>query len=238
MFCEKCGTRVDDGQPFCPNCGTRLGAQPAPAAPARPAPRPASALGGGLLANLNGMTTLKKIFVLALLGLLILGLVMSWLKVLGHVDSERVADLKAELAKAKRSDYYSSSELKELEEEMEEALDAAHMHFYLHEAHGSWLLILTSMLSPLAIAIVVLYILGKIDNPIYLLIVAGIAATIWLLLLIKWIAGYTEVYEYRSKEVSTHITVHLSFAGWLMFLSEMGAAALAALTFFFDKKKA
>ncbi|MBQ9373983.1 MAG: zinc-ribbon domain-containing protein, partial [Oscillospiraceae bacterium] len=23
MFCEKCGTRVDDGQPFCPNCGNR-----------------------------------------------------------------------------------------------------------------------------------------------------------------------------------------------------------------------
>ena len=234
MFCEKCGTRVDDGQPFCPNCGTRLGAQPAPAAPARPAPRPASALGGGLLANLNGMTTLKKIFVLALLGLLILGLVMSWLKVLGHVDSDRVADLKAGFAIAKRSGIYSSSELKE----MEEAIDAAHTHYYLHEAHGSWLLILTSMLSPLAIAIVVLYILGKIDNPIYLLIVAGIAATIWLLLLIKWIAGKTEVDEYRNKVVSTHITLHLSFAGWLMLLSEMGAAALAALTFFFDKKKA
>ncbi|MBQ2144182.1 MAG: zinc ribbon domain-containing protein, partial [Oscillospiraceae bacterium] len=29
MFCEKCGTRVDDGQPFCPNCGNRLGAAPA-----------------------------------------------------------------------------------------------------------------------------------------------------------------------------------------------------------------
>ena len=39
MFCEKCGTRVDDGQPFCPNCGNRLSAPAAPAAPeAQPAP--------------------------------------------------------------------------------------------------------------------------------------------------------------------------------------------------------
>ena len=24
MFCEKCGCKTDDDQPFCPNCGNRL----------------------------------------------------------------------------------------------------------------------------------------------------------------------------------------------------------------------
>lgn len=33
MFCEKCGTRVEDGQPFCPNCGNRLAAPAAPVPP-------------------------------------------------------------------------------------------------------------------------------------------------------------------------------------------------------------
>ena len=30
MFCDRCGTKVDDNQPFCPNCGTRLASAPAP----------------------------------------------------------------------------------------------------------------------------------------------------------------------------------------------------------------
>lgn len=34
MFCELCGTRVDDGTPFCPNCGNRL------SDPAQDTPRP------------------------------------------------------------------------------------------------------------------------------------------------------------------------------------------------------
>ena len=36
MFCEKCGTKIEDGQPFCPNCGNRLADPVAPAAPAQP----------------------------------------------------------------------------------------------------------------------------------------------------------------------------------------------------------
>ena len=36
MFCEKCGTKVDEGLAFCPNCGNRLAVPAAPAAPAAP----------------------------------------------------------------------------------------------------------------------------------------------------------------------------------------------------------
>ena len=36
MFCENCGTRVEDGQPFCPNCGNKMPVPEAPAAPAAP----------------------------------------------------------------------------------------------------------------------------------------------------------------------------------------------------------
>ena len=73
MFCEKCGARVDDGQPFCPNCGNRMGA-PAPAAPgfkpARPA-RPIAAKGG---------MDLGKMLMLIGIGLLVLTLVLTLFK--------------------------------------------------------------------------------------------------------------------------------------------------------------
>lgn len=36
MFCENCGTRVDDGSPFCPNCGNKMPVPEAPAAPVVP----------------------------------------------------------------------------------------------------------------------------------------------------------------------------------------------------------
>ena len=89
MFCEKCGTRVDDGQPFCPNCGNRLSAPAAPAAPnpaaaapvaPRPAARPAPSF-GGLLDKFNAMQGLEKIFYGCTLGLLVLCFILSLVKV-------------------------------------------------------------------------------------------------------------------------------------------------------------
>ncbi|MBQ1372571.1 MAG: zinc-ribbon domain-containing protein [Oscillospiraceae bacterium] len=43
MFCEKCGTSVDDDQPFCPNCGNRLDGISFDDVP-QAAPAPASSL--------------------------------------------------------------------------------------------------------------------------------------------------------------------------------------------------
>lgn len=84
MFCENCGTRVEDGQPFCPNCGKRMGG-PAPsnAAPAgsgfgassRPV-RPVSN-SGGLLGKFNAMQGLEKIFFPIVLGLWLVCLILT-----------------------------------------------------------------------------------------------------------------------------------------------------------------
>ena len=82
MFCDNCGTRVEDGQPFCPNCGKRMGgASSASAAPSRPVfgnSRPVSSVGsGGLLGKFNDMRGLEKIFFPIVLGLWIACFVLS-----------------------------------------------------------------------------------------------------------------------------------------------------------------
>ena len=81
MFCEKCGTKVDDGQPFCPNCGNRLGeAAPAsnPGYSFTPTPgAPNGALGG----KLNGLAGLEKIFAPIVGGLLILNFILIMLPI-------------------------------------------------------------------------------------------------------------------------------------------------------------
>lgn len=88
MFCEKCGTRVDDGQPFCPNCGNRLSA-PAPTAPVNqgfapaPAARPVrnAPSFGGLLDKFNSLQGNEKIFYGCTCGLLVLNFILSLLDV-------------------------------------------------------------------------------------------------------------------------------------------------------------
>ena len=83
MFCEKCGTRVDDGQPFCPNCGNRMSESPAETPTAAASARPAKAVSSadGLLGKLNAMQGLEKIFYPIVGGLLILSFLLSLLKV-------------------------------------------------------------------------------------------------------------------------------------------------------------
>lgn len=82
MFCDNCGTRVEDGQPFCPNCGKRMGGAAANASPrasyaSRPVARPSSS--GGLLGKFNDMTGLEKIFFPIVLGLWVVCLILTML---------------------------------------------------------------------------------------------------------------------------------------------------------------
>ncbi|MBQ2597077.1 MAG: zinc-ribbon domain-containing protein [Oscillospiraceae bacterium] len=199
MFCEKCGTRVDDGQPFCPNCGNRLGApNPTNGFAAQQVRAPGAALQG----NIMGIPMMKLIFVGGACFLTLLGLIMSWCKVYGHNSA----------------------------------------HYYLPEVGGTWLYILCAMLSTLAIAALVLYLLDKISDRRVLLVTAGVSCLIFVLLVIKWIAGGIRIpasvrFLIDSDDLDGYeISLHLSVAGWFMFFSELGAAALSVLGFLQAKK--
>ena len=203
MFCEKCGTRVDDGQPFCPNCGNRLGASaPAPNPTNGFAAQQVRAPGAALQGNIMGIPMMKLIFVGGACFLTLLGLIMSWCKVYGHNRA----------------------------------------HYYLPEVGGTWLYILCAMLSTLAIAALVLYLLGKISDRRVLLVTAGVSCLIFVLLVIKWIAGGIPIPASVRSLIDSddldgyEISLHLSVAGWFMFFSELGAAALSVLGFLQAKK--
>lgn len=209
MFCENCGARVDDGQPFCPNCGNRLGApaaKPAPApaynpnpgytAPAPRAPKAPRAPTGSILDRFLGMPVLNKIFTLCTLGLLFLGMIMSWLKVYGHRESITV--------------WGSTS--------------SYHVHWHLSEGTGTWLLLITAILTTLAIVGLILWLIGKLDTKFVFIFAGGVAGLIFTLLVIKWIAG------------TNSISSHLSVGGWFWFFSEMGACATGILNFFLMPK--
>ena len=87
MFCDNCGTRVEDGQPFCPNCGKRMGGGPSGASASAPRPtfgnsrpvRPASS--GGLLGKFNDLQGLEKIFYPIVGGLMVLNFILLLLPI-------------------------------------------------------------------------------------------------------------------------------------------------------------
>ena len=85
MFCEKCGTRVDDGQPFCPNCGNRMSESPAETPTVATVATAATAAGkpslDGLVNKVNGIEGLEKILKPAVCGVFVLSFLLSLLKV-------------------------------------------------------------------------------------------------------------------------------------------------------------
>ena len=95
--------------------------------------------------------------------------------------------------------------------------------FYLYEIHGSWLLILSTILHVVAIALLLHHIFGFIRSPQIYLCICALAGAIALLLVIKWIVGY------RSGDY--HWGIRLTLAGWLMLISELGAAGLCFLCY-------
>lgn len=51
MFCEKCGTPINEGEAFCPNCGAPVAAaKPAETAPVNPALNPTTVMVWGIVA--------------------------------------------------------------------------------------------------------------------------------------------------------------------------------------------
>lgn len=99
MFCENCGTRVDDGTPFCPNCGSKMPVPEAPAAPAAPvnpgveanvgyvppaAPVAAPKSADGFLGKLNAMPMMEKILFLCIGGLFVTCALFSLFRVFSY----------------------------------------------------------------------------------------------------------------------------------------------------------
>ena len=80
MFCEKCGTRVDDGQPFCPNCGNRMSESPADAQGAAPTAGATPSV-SNLINKVNSTQGLDKILQPAVCGVFVLSFLLSLLKV-------------------------------------------------------------------------------------------------------------------------------------------------------------
>ena len=135
-----------------------------------------------------------KFFVLGVLLLLLLGFLMSLIRVFSIKDTAGVS--------------YS---------------------FYLYEIHGSWLLILSTILHVVAIALLLHHIFGFVRSPQIYLCICVLAGVIALLLLVKWIAGY--------RSGSLHWGVRLTVGGWLMLVSELGAAVLCFLCYSTEQKE-
>lgn len=87
MYCENCGARIEDDQPFCPNCGKRVGPSVASSAassnPGKAAPRPARAVSNtdGLLDKYHNMPGQEKIFYPLVVGLLVVCFILSLTKI-------------------------------------------------------------------------------------------------------------------------------------------------------------
>ena len=95
MFCENCGTRVEDGQIFCPNCGSKMPVPETPAAPVNPGfePNPAPAYTppaapvkapqakGGPFGKLSSMSVMEKILFFCTAGLLVTCVLVSLIRV-------------------------------------------------------------------------------------------------------------------------------------------------------------
>ncbi len=212
MFCEKCGTRVDDGQPFCPNCGNRLSvpetapaSAAAPAAPAdpglgqipgtgfvAPAPAPRKALKlpslGGLTDKFNSLKGMKQIYYGCSFCLLILCFILSLLKV-----------------------YYVKG-------------GAA---FGLATG-ASWLLVLSNILFTLSVTFFLLDAFGKFSFKWLRFFIAGSAVLILFLFVIVWIAG-VDVFGYTT-------SVRLSVGGWFFLIFQAGLSAVTIL-YILEKNK-
>lgn len=161
MFCEKCGTRVDDGQPFCPTCGNRLGAPEAPAAPAAPAaqvppqayapavqrPVKAAPSFGGLLDKFNDMPTLEKVYFPIVCGLELLAFLFFLLRLYSsYIVTASVATA------------------------------------------APWLLVIGTILYTLSITFIVLDYFDQYTLRFLWFFVAGAAVLLFLLFLISWLS--------------------------------------------------
>ena len=241
MFCGTCGAQINDGAAFCPNCGSVLNQKPASTGPSGPGNAPAWNTGRpDLLSSLGDTGKLRRILTLCALGLLILCLVMSLLEVFS------LHSLSAEGMKVTMSDL------------QEQANVDISLTLCMHDAGAGWLLILGTLLMVGAICVLLLGMFDVIKGSLPYLIAGGASGVTMLMLIIKWIAGgygglISNVLDQVSKvgkipglssgslnQVTSMadelgVGLSLTFAGWLMFLGLLFAAAACVLLFFVEQ---
>ena len=215
MFCEKCGTKIEDGQPFCPNCGNRMAEPAAPEAPAAPvnpgannipagtyAAPAASAFQapaalkkplklpalGGLTDKFNAKEGLEQIYYGCIGVLLVVCMILSLLKVFANSG----------------------------------------VAFSLGFG-PTWLFFISTVLFTLCITFYVMDALDKFSFKWLWYSIAGSAALILLLYVIVWIAG-VNLMGYTT-------SVHLSVGGWFFLIFQAGLTAVSILYRLELKKK-
>lgn len=243
MFCEKCGTKIEDGQPFCPNCGNRLADPVAPAAPAQPeAPAAPAAPVNPEMNNIPagsyaapaapvnpGLNNIPA----------------------GTYAAPAAAAVKAPAAPKKPLKLPALGGLTDKFNSMEglgqifygcigvllvvcTVLSLLKVYANSGVAFSlgfgpTWLFFISTVLFTLCINFYLMDALGKFSFKWLWLFIAGSAALILLLFIIVWIAGVT-LMGYTA-------SVHLTVGGWFFLLFQAGLTAVSILYLLEQKKK-
>lgn len=226
MFCEKCGTRVDDGLAFCPNCGNRLSvpaaqeAAPqkeapveaaAPSKPAQPAPaaQSAAASAGAAPASAAAASAPKKPIKLPSLG----GLTDKFNKQKGNAQI-----------------YYGSICLL-----LVVCCVLSLLKVFTHSGTAfslgfgpTWLFFISTVLFTLSITFFVLDALGKFTFRRIWLFIAMASALILILYVLVWISGV--------KLMGLAVSVHLTVGGWFFLILQLALVAVTIL-YMIERKK-
>ncbi|MBR7010051.1 MAG: hypothetical protein IKI02_03950 [Oscillospiraceae bacterium] len=223
MFCEKCGTRVDDGLAFCPNCGNRLSVPAAPEAapkkeapveaappekPAQPAPAPAAAASAGAAAA-KAASAPKKPIKLPSLG----GLTDKFNKQKGNAQI-----------------FYGSICLLLIV-----CCILSVLKVYTHSSTAfslgfgpTWLFFVNTVLFTLCITFFLLDALGKFTFRGLWLFIAIASALILILYVLVWISGV--------KLMGFVVSVRLTVGGWFFLILQLALVAVCIL-YMLERKK-
>lgn len=220
MFCEKCGTRVDDGQPFCPNCGNRLSASAAPEGAAVPTATPTPAASAAPVnPGMSGGIPTAPVYTPAAPRNVGLKLPSCG----GLFDKFNAMQGMAQI-------YYGCTFL---------LLGLCFVLSLLkvYSSGGafcmaigaSWLLVISNILFTVCIGLFLLDYFDKYRCKFLELLIAGSAALILLLFVITWIAGVDVMGMYTT-------SVHLTVGGWFFLIFQAALTAVSIL-YIVEKKK-
>ncbi|MBO4211523.1 MAG: zinc-ribbon domain-containing protein [Oscillospiraceae bacterium] len=219
MFCEKCGTQIDDGQPFCPNCGNRLSTPATPESAAAPAAIPTPAASAAPVnPGMSGSISTAPAYTPASPGKAGLKLPSFG----GLFD-------KFNAMQGMKQIYYGCTFLLLVLCFVFSLLKVYAQGGSFSMASGaSWLFLISNILFTVCIGLFLLDYFDKYSCKFLDLLIAGSAALILVLFIITWIAGVS-VLGFTS-------SVHLTVGGWFFLIFQAGLTAVSIL-YILEKKK-